>query len=122
MDIFAAPRDRDKPKDDAKDKHDILEPAAPSCDYNDPNFLMTAFMEYSSILTVIGGYTSLMLEGETGDLNAAQLESVSHIRQSTLQMSNLTQDMVDLIRLQSGQWEFHKTEVDLKELITGTWS
>jgi CheY-like chemotaxis protein len=122
MDIFSRSLDKVKDRNDPKDKLDSkVEVPRDTFDFHNSDFLMSAFMEISSVLTVIGGYTSLLLEGETGALNAAQSESITHIKQSSKLMFNLTQDLVDVIRLQSGQWEFHKGELDFKELVTGTW-
>ncbi|GEM_PF-1930515 len=123
MNFFTTP-DKEKSKDDAREHVGAAAEEGfgePSLLYQNPQFLLTAFMEISSVLTVIGGYTSHLIEGEAGTLNAAQNESVSHIRHSSKQMSNLTQDLVDMIRLQTGQWEFHKVEVDFKELVTTCW-
>jgi len=121
---FFTTHDKDKTKDEAHEQADGAGEngfGEPFLLYQNPQFQLTAFMEINSILTVIGGYTSLLIEGEAGALNAAQNESVSHIKHSTRQMSNLTQDLIDLVRLQSGQWEFHKAEVDFKELVTASW-
>ncbi|OIP38777.1 hypothetical protein AUJ95_06330 [Candidatus Desantisbacteria bacterium CG2_30_40_21] len=73
--------------------------------------------DFRTPLTVIKGYTALMLDGDAGTISKTQQEFLNTIDESSDKLLNLITDFLDVTRIESGKFEMKYTEFDLKELI-----
>jgi CheY-like chemotaxis protein len=85
----------------------------------DPQFLLNALHDIRAGLTVIGGYSSLILEGDAGDINDAQKESIEFINKSYNQILALNNDLTDIIRLEMGIWKMKRESVNVNNVLAG---
>jgi signal transduction histidine kinase len=73
--------------------------------------------ELRSPLTGIKGCLDLLLEDTTDDLSAQKREFLRIVRNETHRMLTLTNDLLDIARLESGSIEWHPASIDLGRLI-----
>ncbi|MBI4777917.1 CHASE2 domain-containing protein, partial [Candidatus Desantisbacteria bacterium] len=73
--------------------------------------------DFRTPLTVIKGYTALMLDGDAGTISETQQEFLNTIDESANKLLNLITDFLDVTRIESGKFEMKYTKFDLKELI-----
>ncbi len=73
--------------------------------------------DFRTPLTVIKGYTALMIDGDTGTISETQNEFLKTIDESADRLLNLINDFLDVTRIESGNLEIKYIEFDLKELI-----
>jgi signal transduction histidine kinase len=67
---------------------------------------------------VIIGHAELLEEGLRGELNPQQLEHIGRIKRAATSMLGLLETMLELARVKSGNISIHKTDVDLRGLIS----
>ncbi|MGD2068470.1 MAG: ATP-binding protein [Gemmatimonadota bacterium] len=83
------------------------------------DFVANASHELKTPLTSIRGFAETLLEGEPPpDLRGRFLES---IRQNTLRLQRLVDDLLDLSRLESGGWVARIVEVDVADVAESVW-
>ena len=80
------------------------------------NFLATVSHELRTPLTSIIGYSEMMLEGISGDLNEEQREFVETIHEKGEQLLELIKSLLDLSKLESGTMRLRKSPVDCAAL------
>ncbi len=73
--------------------------------------------DFRTPLTVIKGYTALMIDGDTGTINETQQEFLKTIDESADRLLNLINDFLDVTKIESGKLEIKYLKFDLKELI-----
>ncbi|MBU0701274.1 CHASE2 domain-containing protein [bacterium] len=73
--------------------------------------------DFRTPLTVVKGYTALMLDGDTGAINETQQEFLKTIDESADRLLDLINDFLDVTKIESGNIEIKYIEFDLKELI-----
>lgn len=73
--------------------------------------------DFRTPLTVIKGYTALMIDGDTGTINETQNEFLKTIDENADRLLNLINDFLDVTKIESGKLEIKYIEFDLKELI-----
>ncbi|MBI4777424.1 CHASE2 domain-containing protein [Candidatus Desantisbacteria bacterium] len=73
--------------------------------------------DFRTPLTVIKGYTALMIDGDTGTINETQQEFLKTIDESADRLLNLINDFLDVTKIESGSIEIKYIEFDLRELI-----
>ncbi|MFH1860787.1 MAG: HAMP domain-containing sensor histidine kinase, partial [bacterium] len=73
--------------------------------------------DFRTPLTVVKGYTALMLDGDTGTINETQQEFLKTIDESANRLLDLINDFLDVTKIESGNIEIKYMEFDLKELI-----
>lgn len=83
----------------------------------DPNFYFSALHDMKTALTIVGGYVSLILDGDTGAVNQEQRESLEIVQRSYRYLLDLSNDIAALIRIQHGQWSITRKTADLKKII-----
>lgn len=76
--------------------------------------------ELRTPLTSIKGSVDLLLEAETGELNATQRRFLSTIRRSSDRLINLVNDLLDLSRLEAGRVQLDAHPLDARHLIEDT--
>ncbi|MGC2403458.1 MAG: PAS domain S-box protein [Acidobacteriaceae bacterium] len=70
-------------------------------------FLASMSHELRTPLNAIVGFSDLLADGTPGDLNAKQKRFVNHIRQGSVHLLQLINDILDLSKIESGQLELH---------------
>lgn len=80
-------------------------------------FLAMITHELKTPLVPIQGYSELLLDGTLGQLTEEQKEKIRIMYQSSLSLSQLIQDLLDVRRLELGQMKFDKRDVNAEEII-----
>ncbi len=83
------------------------------------DFVANASHELKTPLTAIRGYAETLVEDEPSEeLRRLFLTS---IRNNTLRLQRLVDDLLDLSRLESGGWSATLAEVDTQDVLTEAW-
>jgi signal transduction histidine kinase len=80
------------------------------------DFIDLVSHELRTPLTSIIGFVSLMLEGETGQLNEAQRHSLESVRRQARRLASLITDLLDVSRIEAGQVTLQPQPIDLADL------
>jgi len=80
-------------------------------------FLSTMSHELRTPLNSILGFTDVVLEGLSGPLTEEQRRHLGIVRESSVHLLGLINDMLDLTRIEAGQLRFEIGEVDLPDLL-----
>ena len=81
------------------------------------DFVATASHELRSPLTSIKGFIELLQTTDAENLTERQHEFIEIALQSTDRLVELVNDLLDIARIESGQYEVHPRSVDLSETI-----
>ncbi len=81
------------------------------------DFVATASHELRSPLTSIKGFMELLETTNTDNLTERQREFIAIVLKSTDRLVDLVNDLLDIARIESGQFEVHARSVDLRETI-----
>jgi signal transduction histidine kinase/CheY-like chemotaxis protein/HAMP domain-containing protein len=82
------------------------------------DFVATASHELRSPLTSIKGFIELLETTDNQNLTERQLEFIHIALQSTDRLAELVNDLLDIARIESGQFEIHPRSVDLRDTVT----
>jgi PAS domain S-box-containing protein len=80
-------------------------------------FLSTMSHELRTPLNSILGFTDVVLEGLSGPLTDEQRRHLGIVRESSVHLLGLINDMLDLTRIEAGQLRFEIGEVELPDLL-----
>lgn len=80
-------------------------------------FLAMITHELKTPLVPIQGYSELLLDGTLGELTEEQKGKIRIMYQSSLSLSQLIQDLLDVRRLELGQLKFNKVSVNADKLV-----
>ena len=80
-------------------------------------FVSIAGHQLRAPLTVIRGYTSLLLEGSFGEIGKKAREALDKVTFSTNQLVKLVSDLLDLSRIESGKIRYEFSENNLAEVV-----
>jgi signal transduction histidine kinase len=81
------------------------------------DFVATASHELRSPLTSIKGFIELLETTNADNLTDRQREFIGIVLKSTDRLVDLVNDLLDIARIESGQFEVHPRSVDLRETI-----
>ena len=95
--------------------HDASEEAA--LDRLKSEFVGVVSHELRTPLTSIKGSVDLLMDADTGELNATQRRFLSTIRRSSDRLINLVNDLLDLSRLEAGRVQLDSHPVDSRHLV-----
>jgi signal transduction histidine kinase len=84
---------------------------------NKSEFLASMSHELRTPLNGILGAAELLAQGLFGDLNPKQQEYVGDIRQSGAHLLRLIEDVLDLARIEAGQFEVHSEVMEVSGLM-----
>jgi len=79
-------------------------------------FVSTVSHEFKTPLTTISGFLTVMLEGDTGPLNAQQMKFLAIAKAASKRLSGLVSDLLDLSRLEGGA-KMQPGPLDLGRLV-----
>lgn len=82
-------------------------------------FLATMSHELRTPLNSIIGFTSIVLQGLPGPLNAEQAKQLGMVRNSARHLLELINDVLDLSKIEAGQLEVRQAPFDLSTSIQG---
>lgn len=80
------------------------------------HFLSVASHELRTPMTVIGGYSDLMLTGKTGPLNEKQQRYIERIDANTRKLLEFVNTMLDINKLESGRFDMQLAVLDAAEI------
>lgn len=80
-------------------------------------FLANISHELRTPLHAVVGYTSLLLQGVSGELGPEQREKLERIDENASHLLMIIDDLIDLTRLDSGQTPVDVEEVDLRAVL-----
>ncbi|HEX6861956.1 MAG TPA: ATP-binding protein [Thermoanaerobaculia bacterium] len=80
-------------------------------------FLANVSHELRTPLNAIIGYTHLLLEGVSGELNRPQSEKLGRLESNARHLLSIINDLLDLARIESGKMPVQLERVVLQELI-----
>ena len=84
------------------------------------DFVANASHELKTPLTAVRGFAETLLEEETHD--GVGRDFLTLIRDNTLRLQHLVDDLLDLSRLESGGWSPSEEEIDLAEAAQSAWT
>ena len=85
------------------------------------DFLSAVSHELRTPLTTVLGYTEVLEDGALGDLGPRQLDVVSRIDRNGRRLLVLIEDLLINSRIESGQLELARQQVDLVEVVDHAW-
>jgi signal transduction histidine kinase len=106
-------------EEELRDSYVKLENAYAELKENDEiksEFISTASHELRTPLTVINSYIEMFEEGLLGPLNAKQREKTQVIHSQIDHMIKLTEDMLDMSRLESRKFKTQKSQIKVEEI------
>ncbi|TAN35487.1 sensor histidine kinase [Patescibacteria group bacterium] len=80
-------------------------------------FLSIASHHLRDPLTVIKGYSSMLLEGSFGEISQSVKESIEKIYTSSGHLITMISDFMDISRIESGNMKYVFADVDVKKLV-----
>ncbi|MFH1368710.1 MAG: GAF domain-containing protein [Elusimicrobiota bacterium] len=80
-------------------------------------FISIVSHELRTPITAIKGFVKVILQGDTGELNQQQQKFLQIVDQSVDRLAVLISDLLDISRIESGQFNLRLDTVDPKELI-----
>jgi PAS domain S-box-containing protein len=81
-------------------------------------FLSSMSHELRTPLNSIIGFTSLILDGMTGDINEEQKEQLTLVKSSSNHLLSLINDVLDISKIEAGKIELSLEEFPLKEVVS----
>jgi signal transduction histidine kinase len=81
------------------------------------DFLSIASHQMRTPISAINGYTSILKDGDAGDLNSKQAQFINIIEENTNKLSDLINDFLTASRLNSGKFEINKNKVDFEKIL-----
>ena len=86
------------------------------------HFLSVASHELRTPMTVIGGYSDLMLTGKTGELNEIQRKYIEKINANTRKLLMFVNTMLDINKLEIGRFKLDLMKLDAAEVARRAYS
>ncbi len=86
-------------------------------DVDKSGFISIASHQLRTPLTVIKGYSSMILEGNFGKLEAVTKDAMTKVFISSSQLINLVEDLLDISRIESGKEVYEFKKGQLEDLI-----
>jgi PAS domain S-box-containing protein len=83
-------------------------------------FLANMSHELRTPLNAILGFSELLLDGDSGELNPTQKEYLGDVLESSRHLLSLINDILDLSKVEAGKMELEVREVFLRALLEGS--
>lgn len=82
-------------------------------------FISLAGHQLRTPLTVIKGYTSMMLEGSFGKIQDVAKEALNRVFTSSTQLATLVTDLLDLSRIEAGKIRYEFKDIKIEDIVHG---
>ncbi len=79
-------------------------------------FLSLASHQLRTPITAIKGYTSMFLEGSYGEVTDVQREPISRVFQSSLNLANVVEDLLNVAKIEQGGMKYNFVDTDLEKV------
>ncbi len=79
-------------------------------------FLSLASHQLRSPLTAIKGYTSMILEGDFGDINPKARDATERVFQSTMNLTKIVEDLLNVSKIEQGGMKYEMAPFSLSEV------
>jgi len=79
-------------------------------------FLSLASHQLRSPLTAIKGYTSMVLEGDFGEINKEAHDAIDRVFQSTLNLMKIVEDLLNVSKIEQGGMKYEMAPFNLCEV------
>jgi signal transduction histidine kinase len=76
-------------------------------------FLSLASHQLRSPLTAVKGYTSMLLEGDFGEVNPQQKEAIDRVYQSVTHLTRVVEDLLNVTKIESGGMQYTMIPFDV---------
>ena len=86
------------------------------------HFLSMASHELRTPMTIIGGYSNLILSGKTGEVNEIQRQYLEKISENTHKLLDFVNTMLDIDKLESGKFSMDLRRLDIGKIAKRTAS
>ncbi|MEA3399110.1 MAG: ATP-binding protein [Patescibacteria group bacterium] len=83
-------------------------------------FLSLASHQLRSPLTAIKGYTSMLIEGDYGDINEKAEETIHRIFESSNNLTMVVEDLLNVSKIEQGGMKYEMKNFDLGEIVENT--
>lgn len=83
-------------------------------------FVSTVSHELRTPLTIIKGYTDLLMSGQAGQLDETQKRFLHGVSRNTTRLTELVNDLLDISRLESSQFELSVGLIDVGQVVMET--
>jgi PAS domain S-box-containing protein len=91
--------------------------AAVSADRTKSMFIATMSHELRTPLNAIIGFTGILLQGLSGELNERQYDQLSRVSRSAKHLLDLITDIIDISKIEAGRIDVYPSDFDLCHLI-----
>lgn len=79
-------------------------------------FVSLASHQLRSPLTAMKGYTSMLLEGDYGDINPEAKDAISRIYESSQNLMKIVEDLLNVSKIEQGGMKYEMAPFDLNEV------
>lgn len=79
-------------------------------------FLSLASHQLRSPLTAIKGYTSMVLEGDFGEINPKAKDAIERVFQSTMNLTKIVEDLLNVSKIEQGGMKYEMAPFNLAEI------
>jgi len=83
-------------------------------------FVSLASHQLRSPLTAIKGYTSMLMEGDYGEINPVAKETISRVMQSSNNLTLVVEDLLNVSKIEQGGMKYEMAKFDFGELVSNT--
>jgi len=83
-------------------------------------FVSLASHQLRSPLTAIKGYTSMLLEGDYGEMNPKVKETVEKVMESSNNLTLVVEDLLNVSKIEQGGMKYDMAKFDFGELVSKT--
>ncbi len=83
-------------------------------------FVSLASHQLRSPLTAIKGYTSMLLQGDYGDLNLDAKQTIERVMESSNNLTLVVEDLLNVSKIEQGGMKYEMARFDFGELVEST--
>lgn len=83
-------------------------------------FVSLASHQLRSPLTAIKGYTSMLLQGDYGEINLAAKETIERVMESSNNLTLVVEDLLNVSKIEQGGMKYDMVKFDFGELVEKT--
>lgn len=96
---------------------EVLNEKLKSLDKLKTEFLSLASHQLRSPLTSIKGYTSMLLDGDFGEVSLKQKEAIDRVFESSKHLTNVVEDLLDVAKIEQGGMQYVMNPFDFEKIV-----